>query len=131
MEPWWSASRSPSRPASSRALPLRARVRRVLADEAPERLLVVRVRDAREVQVVLYNDETTPMAFVADVLQAYFDMSKEDAAETMLEIYRNGKAVCGLYSRQDGEELVRLVLAYAKESGHPLACAAVVPKEGS
>src|SRR5438034_11478428 len=81
-----------------------------------------------ELQVVLYDDEHTPMEFVSRVLQDFFAMSKQDAAEAMLEIYRDGKAVCGLYSREDGEVLVQQVTAYARENGHPLRCAAVVPK---
>jgi ATP-dependent Clp protease ATP-binding subunit ClpA len=84
--------------------------------------------DSSEVQVVLYNDEYTPMEFLARVLQEFFAMSKEDAAEAMLEIYRDGKAVCGLYSREDGKMLVQQVLAYAAENGHPLACTTVAPK---
>ena len=80
-----------------------------------------------DVQVVLYDDEHTPMEFVARVLQEFFAMDKEDAAEAMLEIYRQGKAVCGLYSREDGNALVSQVTAYARESGHPLRCATVVP----
>ena len=84
--------------------------------------------DAAEVQIVLHDDDSTPMSFLADVLQDLFGMSKQDAAETMLEIYREGKAVCGLYSREDGEALVQQVLSYARENGHPLVCSAVMPK---
>jgi len=84
--------------------------------------------DTSAVQVVIYSDEYTPMEFLARVLQKFFAMSREDAAETMLEIYRGGKAVCGLYSRRDGEALVRQVTAYAAENGHPLPCAALTPK---
>jgi ATP-dependent Clp protease adapter protein ClpS len=84
--------------------------------------------DTSDVQVVIYNDDYTPMEFLARVLQKFFAMSREDAAETMLEIYRGGKAVCGLYSRQDGEALVRQVTAYAAENRHPLPCAALTPK---
>ena len=83
---------------------------------------------SNDVQVVLYDDEQTPMAFMARVLQELFAMSKEDAAEAMLEIYRHGKAVCGLYSREDGELLVQKVTEFARASGHPLQCAALVPK---
>jgi len=83
---------------------------------------------SEDVRIVLYNDESTPMEFVATVLQEYFGMGKEEASETMLEIYRHGKAVCGLYSRQDGESLVRQVTAYARDNGHPLRCAAVAPE---
>jgi ATP-dependent Clp protease adaptor protein ClpS len=46
----------------------------------------------------------------------------------MLEIHRDGAAVCGLYSREDGKVLVQQVLAYARENGHPLICTTVVPK---
>src|SRR5918992_5190397 len=86
------------------------------------------VADTADVQVVIYNDDYTPMEFLARVLQRFFAMSREDAAETMLELYRDGTAVCGLYSRQDGEALVKQVMAYALENGHPLHCAAVIPK---
>jgi ATP-dependent Clp protease adapter protein ClpS len=81
-----------------------------------------------DVRVVIRNDDSTPMEFLARVLQDFFAMSREDAAETMLEIYRTGSAVCGLYSREDGEVLVDQVLSYARENGYPLNCSAVGPK---
>jgi ATP-dependent Clp protease ATP-binding subunit ClpA len=86
------------------------------------------VADTADVQVVIYNDDYTPMEFLVRVLQRFFAMNREDAAETMLELYRDGTAVCGLYSRQDGDALVKQVMAYALENGHPLHCAAVIPK---
>jgi ATP-dependent Clp protease adaptor protein ClpS len=79
-------------------------------------------------QIVLYNDESTPMEFLATVLQEFFAMSKEDAAETMLEVYRDGKAVCGLYSREDAEMLVRQVRQLADQRGQPLRCEAHLAK---
>jgi ATP-dependent Clp protease ATP-binding subunit ClpA len=84
--------------------------------------------DATDVQIVLYDDDATPMGFVARVLQEFFGMDKEEAAETMLEIYRDGKAVCGLYSRADGEALVRQVSDLAHANGHPLICRTAAPK---
>ena len=84
--------------------------------------------DATEVQVALYNDEYTPMEFVKKVLQEFFGMDAEDATETMLEVHRQGVAVCGLYSREDGLALVEQVMAFARESGYPLVCEAVVPR---
>jgi ATP-dependent Clp protease ATP-binding subunit ClpA len=83
---------------------------------------------AGDVQVVLHNDDHTPMEFVAQILREFFGMGKEEAAETLLEIYRHGKAVCGLYSGEDGEAIVRQVVQFAGENGHPLRCEAVVPK---
>ena len=83
-----------------------------------------------DVQIILYNDEVTPMEFLATVLQEFFAMSKEDAAETMLEIYRDGKAVCGLYSQDDAEVLVRQIRQLSDQRGHPLRCEAHLAKEG-
>jgi ATP-dependent Clp protease ATP-binding subunit ClpA len=84
--------------------------------------------EASDVQVVIYNDDYTPMEFLVRVLQKFFGMKREDAAETMLEIYRDGAAVCGLYSRDAGEALVRQIVAYALENGHPLRCVTAIPK---
>jgi ATP-dependent Clp protease ATP-binding subunit ClpA len=84
--------------------------------------------DATEVQVVLHNDDHTPMEFVVRLLQEFFGMDAEDAKETMLEVHRHGAAVCGLYAREDGQALVEQVLAFARDNGHPLMCEAVVPK---
>lgn len=83
--------------------------------------------NAGDVQVVIRDDHLTPMDFLARVLQKFFEMNREDAAETMLEIYRDGSAVCGLYPRKDGEALVQQVLGYARENGYPLNCSAVSP----
>jgi ATP-dependent Clp protease ATP-binding subunit ClpA len=85
---------------------------------------------ADDVQIVFYDDESTPMEFLATVLQEFFAMSKEDAAETMLEIYRDGKAVCGLYSREDAELLVRQVRQLADQRGHPLRCDVHLARSG-
>jgi ATP-dependent Clp protease adapter protein ClpS len=84
--------------------------------------------DNSDVQVVLYNDDHTPMEFVVEVLQNFFSMDREDATEAMLEVHREGQAVCGLYSREDGEAVVEQVLAHARHHGHPLRCATVVQK---
>jgi ATP-dependent Clp protease adapter protein ClpS len=84
--------------------------------------------DAAELQVVLYNDDYTPMQFVLEVLQQFFSMSEADAKETMLEVHRQGAAVCGLYERDAALDLVNNLRAYVRERGHPLKCGLVAPK---
>jgi ATP-dependent Clp protease ATP-binding subunit ClpA len=84
--------------------------------------------DAGDVRVVLYDDQSTPMEFMARVLQEFFGMDKEEAADTMLEIYRDGRAVCGLYSREDGEALARQVTEAARANGHVLICRTAAAK---
>jgi ATP-dependent Clp protease adapter protein ClpS len=85
-------------------------------------------RDASDLQVVLYNDDETPMQFVVDVLQKFFAMSKDDAVEVMLEVHREGVAMCGLYARNEAIALIEQVLAYSRRHGHPLRCGWVVPE---
>ena len=86
------------------------------------------VPDGADLQVVLYNDNFTPMQFVVDVLQKFFAMSPDDAKEAMLEVHRQGVAVCGLYERSVALDLVKRVLEYARQHGHPLNCALKSPE---
>jgi ATP-dependent Clp protease adapter protein ClpS len=83
--------------------------------------------EGAELQVVLYNDSYTPMQFVVDVLQNFFSMNVDDAKETMLEVHREGVAVCGLFERQAALELVERVREQARQHGHPLNCAVRAP----
>jgi ATP-dependent Clp protease adaptor protein ClpS len=73
-------------------------------------------------QVVLLNDDYTPMEFVVWVLQEYFSKDREQATQIMLKIHREGKGVCGVFSRDVAATKVDLVAAAARKSGHPLQC---------
>jgi ATP-dependent Clp protease adaptor protein ClpS len=72
--------------------------------------------------VVLLNDDFTPMDFVTEVLQRFFNMNGDNATDIMLTIHYKGKAVCGTYSAEIAETKVEQVLHYAKENQHPLKC---------
>ena len=76
----------------------------------------------RMYQVVLLNDDYTPMEFVVMVLQEYFQRDIETATQIMLKIHHEGRGVCGVYTRDVAATKVELVLAAAKRSGHPLQC---------
>jgi ATP-dependent Clp protease adapter protein ClpS len=84
--------------------------------------------EAAEVQIVLFNDDVTPMEFVVNVLERFFFMNRQEATEVMLEVHRQGSAVCGLYAREAAEPIVKAVLAYSRSQSWPLRCAMVVPK---
>jgi ATP-dependent Clp protease adaptor protein ClpS len=72
--------------------------------------------------VILLNDDFTPMDFVTDVLQRFFNMNGDNATDIMLTIHYKGKAICGKYSAEIAETKVQQVLHYAKENQHPLKC---------
>lgn len=73
-------------------------------------------------QVVMLNDDYTPMHFVVEVLTVFFAMSEEQATQVMLAVHTQGKAICGVFSRDVAETKVAQVKQYAAECDHPLLC---------
>jgi len=73
-------------------------------------------------QVVLLNDDFTPMEFVVAVLQEYFNKDGNAATQIMLKVHNEGKGVCGVFSKDVASTKVDLVLTHAREEGHPLQC---------
>jgi ATP-dependent Clp protease adaptor protein ClpS len=81
-----------------------------------------RTRPPRMFQVVMLNDDFTPMEFVVMVLQEYFRLDMDAATQIMLKIHHEGRAVCGVFTKDVAATKVELVLAAARRSGHPLQC---------
>ena len=73
-------------------------------------------------QVLLLNDDFTPMDFVIDVLSQFFAMNTEKATQIMLQVHTEGKGSCGIYTVDVAETKVRLVNDYSKANQHPLLC---------
>ena len=74
-------------------------------------------------QVVMFNDDYTPMEFVVVVIQEFFGKDLEAATQIMLKIHLDGKGVCGVFSRDVAATKVDQVLEAAVKAGHPLKCA--------
>ncbi len=72
--------------------------------------------------VIMMNDDYTPMEFVVDVLQRFFNKSPEEATQIMLTVHTKGSAVCAIYTRDVAETKAAVVNQYARESQHPLMC---------
>jgi ATP-dependent Clp protease adaptor protein ClpS len=73
-------------------------------------------------QVVMLNDDFTPMEFVVMVLQEFFSKDRESATQIMLKIHLDGKGVCGVYSKDVAATKVDQVMDAARKAGHPLQC---------
>ena len=73
-------------------------------------------------QVVMINDDFTPMEFVVVVLQEFFAKDRETATQIMLKIHLDGRGICGVYSRDVAATKVEQVLGAARQAGHPLQC---------
>jgi ATP-dependent Clp protease adaptor protein ClpS len=73
-------------------------------------------------QVVMLNDDYTPMEFVVMVLQQYFQRDTDTATLIMLKIHHEGRGICGVYTKDVAATKVELVLTAARREGHPLQC---------
>lgn len=73
-------------------------------------------------QVVMLNDDFTPMEFVVEVLELFFNMDRAKATQVMYEVHMSGKAVCGVFSKDVAETKVEQVVDFARRHEHPLLC---------
>lgn len=73
-------------------------------------------------KVVIFNDDYTPMDFVVDVLCSFFNMNVEKATQIMLKVHTEGKAVCGVYTKDVAETKAEQVNGYSRECEQPLLC---------
>ena len=73
-------------------------------------------------QVIMLNDDVTPMEFVLHILTAIFHHGTTEAAALTMQVHEKGSAICGVYTRDIAETKVEQVLGVAREAGHPLMC---------
>lgn len=73
-------------------------------------------------KVVMMNDDYTPMEFVVETLEVFFGMDREKATRVMLTVHTEGKATCGVFSRDVAETKAAQVNQFARDNEHPLLC---------
>ncbi|HOY70191.1 MAG TPA: ATP-dependent Clp protease adapter ClpS [Methylotenera sp.] len=73
-------------------------------------------------KVLLLNDDYTPMEFVVECLERFFNKSREQATQIMLKVHTEGVGVCGIYPQDIAETKMNQVLEFAREHQHPLQC---------
>ncbi|MCU7915155.1 MAG: ATP-dependent Clp protease adapter ClpS [Candidatus Thiodiazotropha sp. (ex Gloverina cf. vestifex)] len=73
-------------------------------------------------KVIILNDDFTPMEFVVQVLESFFDMDREKATRVMLHVHTRGVGVCGVFTKDIAETKVSIVNEYSRSNQHPLLC---------
>ncbi len=108
----------PSSPPKSPVLPRRGGGQGVVVAERK----AAKTKPPQLYQVVMLNDDYTPMEFVVMMLQQYFQRDPDTATLIMLKIHHEGRGVCGVYTKDVAATKVELVLTAARRDGHPLQC---------
>ena len=80
----------------------------------------VKVKRPSMWNIVFYNDDYTPMAFVEFLLKTVFHISTLDALALTLAVHTKGKGIAGTYTFEVAEQKQYEVLLMAKAEEHPL-----------
>lgn len=84
-----------------------------------------RVKLPRQYQVLIYNDDFTPMDFVVEVLVQIFDKEQDAAVRLMLNIHEGSSAVVGVYPKDIAQTKAAEAVQWARDEGYPLKVEAV------
>ena len=78
------------------------------------------VKEPPSYQVVLINDDFTPMEFVVYIIQSIFGYEHERSTQIMLSVHTKGKGVCGIFPKEIAEMKSHEINEMAKAHEHPL-----------
>ena len=70
--------------------------------------------------VIIYNDDYTPMEFVIKLLIEVFNKNITTAKEITMEIHNNTSAIAGNYNFEIAEQKTNEAITVARANGHPL-----------
>ena len=81
---------------------------------------VTDIRYPDRFNVILVNDNVTPMEFVIQLLIEIFNCNTVDAKEIMLTVHESGKGIAGSYGLEIAEQKQQEATVIARHHGHPL-----------
>jgi ATP-dependent Clp protease adaptor protein ClpS len=79
-----------------------------------------RIKEPSKFNVVILNDDYTPMDFVVAILITVFKHQEAQAIKLMKKIHNEGSAVAGVYSHEIAEQKYIEATAITKEHNYPL-----------
>lgn len=77
------------------------------------------VKEPKQYNVVMINDDFTTMEFVVEILVDIFNKDEVSAQAIMLKVHKNGQAVVGKYPYDIATTKVNEALKRAKHYGYP------------
>ncbi|WP_026658371.1 ATP-dependent Clp protease adaptor ClpS [Butyrivibrio sp. AC2005] len=77
------------------------------------------IKEPRQFNVIMYNDDFTTMEFVVEILVDIFHKDEVTAQSIMMNVHKNGQAVVGKYPYDIARTKVDSALSRAKSEGFP------------
>ena len=91
-----------------------------MTQEAVKQKTAVELRYPPRFDVIIFNDDYTPVEFVIKLLVEIFNKNVDTAKELTMTIHDHGQAVAGTYNFEIAEQKTTEALATSRASGHPL-----------
>src|SRR3989339_1552512 len=80
------------------------------------------IREPKLYRVILVNDDYTTMDFVIEILIVVFHKPAAEATRIMLDVHKNGKGFCGVYTYDIATTKIDRVHQLARRREFPLKC---------
>ncbi len=80
----------------------------------------IKIQLPKQYKVIILNDDYTPFDFVVEVIMDVFNKNQREALQIMQHAHRNGKAMCGIFSKEVADLKVILIKESAESAGFPL-----------
>lgn len=78
-----------------------------------------KVKEPKQYEVVMHNDDFTTMEFVVEVLTDIFHKDRAAAEALMLDVHNKGSAVVGRYAYDIAVTRTNKAMSRAREKGFP------------
>jgi|TARA_B100001094_G_scaffold138327_1_gene133925 ATP-dependent Clp protease adaptor protein ClpS len=70
--------------------------------------------------VIIFNDDFTPMDFVIRILVEIFNKNLNTAKDQTMLVHNKGSAIAGTYNHEIADQKCTEAIAISRASGHPL-----------
>ncbi len=80
----------------------------------------IKIQLPKQYKVIILNDDYTPFDFVVEVIMKVFSKNEREALQIMQHAHRNGKAMCGIFSKEVANLKVILIKELAESEDFPL-----------
>jgi ATP-dependent Clp protease adaptor protein ClpS len=81
-----------------------------------------KLKEPGDYNVILLNDNYTPMDFVTAILISVFNKERGEAERVMMDVHIKGKGIAGQYTEDIAITKTQQVHRRAEHHGFPLAC---------
>lgn len=92
-----------------------------MSQTSPQQLSeTTKLRGPGKYNVIMLNDDSTPMDFVINVLTGIFSHTADSAKVVMLEVHEKGRSIAGNYSYEVAEQKCIETITDARRNAFPL-----------